>query len=72
MPELGEYEIKEPRTGTTTRVQLTDEDAKKFPHAKRVGTVRTPQTADEGTDANAGGAATHQHEPVSNRARQSK
>jgi len=74
MPELGEYEITE-KNGMVTTVQLTEEDAKKVPHAKRIGTVHVEETSDDEptTTTTTTGTTTgeHEHEPVSNRARKS-
>ena len=69
MPELSEYEITDDK-GVTTNIQLTDDDAKKFPHAKKVGAVHIETTtADEQQAAEQ--HAHHKHEPVSDRARRS-
>jgi hypothetical protein len=74
MPELSEYEITEPN-GVVTRLQLTDDDAKKFPHAKKVGTVhaeKTDASEDDATDTGKPAGTTHQHEQVQNRARRAE
>jgi hypothetical protein len=55
MSELAEYELPD---GTT--MQLSEEDAKRFPEAKKVGRVQQQATPSE---------SKQQHEQVQNRAR---
>lgn len=66
MSDMHEYEITEP-DGTTTTVQLTDEDAKRFPDAKKLGKVGAEPTRRE----DEGGTTRTAHD-VQNRARRSK
>jgi len=72
MPHLNEYEITG-ENGIVTRVQMTDDDAKKFPNAKKVGSGEhdAPKATETKADAPAADAPVtgHQHDQVSNRSR---
>jgi len=63
MPKLHQYEITE--NGSKHTLQLTEEDAKRFPHARKLGD--TAKQTSEPTPAPA--PQPHHHEPVRNRAR---
>lgn len=67
MADMHEYEVEQP-DGTTITMQLTDEDAERFPNAKKLGKVETADTRRE----DEGGTTRTAHEPVGNRARRSK
>jgi len=72
--ELHEYEVTD-HTGTVSTVQLTEEDAKAYPHARKTGkrvTAEQQTGQQQSTGKATPNTAAHQHDQVQNRARQQK
>jgi hypothetical protein len=63
MSGLHEYEVTE-KDGSITTLQLSDDDAKRLPHARKVGAHSEPKAETETAAPKA-----HRHEPVHHRAR---
>jgi len=74
MSDLNEYEVTRD-DGTKVTVQLTEADAKNYPHARKVGkrAERSEQAEQQGgAKTPTPGPSTHTHGQVQNRARQQK
>lgn len=62
---LTEYEVTV--NGTKTVLRLSDEDAKRYPDAKKVGSVEPTRTASEERQAKAGSAETKKADAPANK-----